>query len=177
MRGCGGMDTVDDIGCNINSALEAKGHVSSPQVVVDGFWKADNVYSVLCKQIGCFVGAVSTQNNQRIQLVLFIGFQHFVQLGFTIIFFHRGAHCFKGLTGSSQDGSAQCQDSRKIGRGHFFQVTLDQTAITIANAIDFNIFSKAEIKRFGNTAQRRVQSLAVASACQHSYFHNITSCF
>ena len=34
------MDTVDGIGGDIHSALEAEGHIRSPEVIINGLWKA-----------------------------------------------------------------------------------------------------------------------------------------
>ena len=35
-----GMDTVDGIGGDIHGALEAEGHIRSPEVIINGLWEA-----------------------------------------------------------------------------------------------------------------------------------------
>ena len=41
------MDAVDGVRCNINRALETKGHIRPPQIVVDGLGQRNDIQSVL----------------------------------------------------------------------------------------------------------------------------------
>ena len=53
------MDAVDGVGGDIHRALEAEGHIGSPQIVVNGLGKADHVEALLAEQIGGLLAAVS----------------------------------------------------------------------------------------------------------------------
>ena len=37
------MDTVDGIGGDIHGALEAEGHIRSPEIIINGLWEAHYV--------------------------------------------------------------------------------------------------------------------------------------
>ena len=170
------MDAVDDVGGNVHRTLEAEGHVGTPQVVVDGFGQADNVDAVLRKQVCGLVGAVAAQNDQTVEFIFFAGFQHLFQSGLAAVFLRRQAHRFERLAGGSQNGTAQCQDARKIIAVHLADVVLNQSAVSVPHAIQLHIVAKAAVKGFCHTAQSGVESLAVAAAGQHCYFHKVSPC-
>ena len=87
---CCGVNTVNGICGNIHSALEAKGHVCAPNIVVDGFGEMNDIQSFFSQQVRCFLCAVSAQNNQAVQTQLVICLFHGLYLVQT--FFVRHTH-------------------------------------------------------------------------------------
>ena len=55
------MDPVDGVCGHVHGAVEAEGHIGSPDIVIDGLGKMDNVQSLFSQQVGRFLGAVSAQ--------------------------------------------------------------------------------------------------------------------
>ena len=41
------MDTVNTVRCDINCTLESKGHVGTPDIIIDGFGKGNHVEAFL----------------------------------------------------------------------------------------------------------------------------------
>ena len=72
----GGVNAVNRIGGNIHSALKTESHIRTPEVVVNGFWQGNNVQTLFTQKIGRFLAAVSTQNNETVQVKIFVGGFH-----------------------------------------------------------------------------------------------------
>ena len=66
------MDTVDAIRGDIHCALETKGHIRAPDIVVDGLGERDNIEPFFAEQIGCLMGTVAAEDYQAIQLHLLV---------------------------------------------------------------------------------------------------------
>ena len=114
---------------------------------------------------------VAAQNDQAVQLSLLVGFEHTIQLGYAVLI--RNLHHFKRLTGGSQNRAADGQNTGKITRAHDLCLILNQTAVTIEKTDNFNVGAKFLIQCLCNTADGRVQTLAIAAAGQHTdSFHN-----
>ena len=154
--GGGSVDAVDDVGGDVDRALEAKGHVGAPQVVVDRFGQADDVDAVLCQQVCGLVGTVAAQDDQAVELIFPVIFQHHVQLGLAAKFRHGQAHRFKRLAGGAQNGAAQGEDAGKIAGVHLADVPVDQSAVSVPDAVDVHILSKDFIQRLADAAQSGV---------------------
>ena len=133
-----GVDAVDGIRSNIYCALETEGHISTPQVIVDGLWQGHDIQSFLAQQVRSLVGAVTTENYKAVQLQLVIvllhGF-HFVQpVGIRILDrLERGP-------GGSQDRAALGKDAGEILVCQHAEITVDQSSVAIEEAIDLDLF-------------------------------------
>ena len=103
-----GVDTVENIGRDVHSALESKGSVCSPQVIVNGLRQRHHIDPLLAQEIGCFMGPIASQNDQTVKFHLFAGFLHAGQ--FVYIVFIRHLHQFKGLPGGAQNCTAPGQN-------------------------------------------------------------------
>ena len=82
------MDAIQDIGGDINRALESKGLIRAPQIIIDGFRHGNHVQPLLPEQVGRFVSAVAAQNHQAVQLQLFIGGLHGFHLIHAVFIHH-----------------------------------------------------------------------------------------
>ncbi len=112
MRRSRRMDTVNRLRSNVYCTVETKGHLRPPQVIVNGFWKGNNVQPLFPQEVCCFLASVSSQNNQTFQLQLPVGVLH--GLYFIQTIFIRHTHQLKRLPGRSQDRPPLGQDSGKI---------------------------------------------------------------
>ena len=132
------MDAVDGIRSNIYCALETEGHISTPQVIVDGLGQGHDIQSFLAQQVRSLVGAVTTENYKAVQLQLIIillhGF-HFVQpVGIRILDrLERGP-------GGSQDRAALGKDAGEILVCQHAEITVNQSSVAIEEAIDLDLF-------------------------------------
>ena len=70
------MDTVNSFCGNIDSTLEAKGHICSPKVIVDRLRKCDHIESLFPKKVCCLMGAVSSKDNQTVKTQLIVILLH-----------------------------------------------------------------------------------------------------
>ena len=160
------MDAIQRICCNVDRALEAKGHIRSPEIVVDGLGQRYNVQAFLTQQVRCLMCAVAAENYQAVQLQLIIGLfhrRHFVDTvcaGLT--------DQLVRSTAAAKDCAALCQNTRKIVIRHQTELSVDQSLITVLKAIDFNVF-RAVIKHLCHASHRCIQCLTVAAAGQHTY--------
>ena len=137
MRSGGGMNAVDGICCNINCTVEAKGHVGSPDIIVDCLGKMNDIQTLLAKKICGLLSTVSAENDQAVQTKLIIILFHGFDLIQTV--FIRCPHQLEGLAGAADDGAALCQDSGKITRTHETVIAVDQTLVAVNKAIDLKL--------------------------------------
>ena len=168
------MQAVDDIGGHLNSAVIAEGNVRTPNVIVDGFGQVYDVQPLLPKEVGGLLSAVSAQDNQAVQLhLLIVGFHGRNLVDAVLIDDPDG---FEGLAGGAQDGAALRQDAGEVRGLHQLILAEDKTLIAVLDAVYLHILAELLIEPLGNAAYSRVQSLAVAAACQNAYsFHSKSS--
>ena len=62
----------------------SEGHICAPEVVVYRLGEGDDVQAFLFEQVGCFMGPVSAQDNQAVQLELMV-----VDFGIILTCFHQ----------------------------------------------------------------------------------------
>ena len=72
----GSVDVVDALGCDVDGARKAKGHLGAPGVVIDGLGQGDNVEALFAQAVGGLGGAVAAQHKQAVELQLVIGVDH-----------------------------------------------------------------------------------------------------
>ena len=70
------MDTVNSFCGNIDSTLEAKGHICSPEVIVDRLRKCDHIESLFPKKVCCLLCSVSSKDNQTVKTQLIVILLH-----------------------------------------------------------------------------------------------------
>ena len=133
------MDTVNRIRCNVYCALEAEGHICSPQVIVNGLGKRNDIEPFLAKQIGCLMGSVASQDHKAVQAELIIILLHGLYLVKSV--FIRILYGFKRSTGASKDRAALRKNSGKILSLQHAEISVDQTSVAVQKAINFNFFS------------------------------------
>ena len=173
MRERGRMDGIDDRCRDIDRGLEAKRHLRPPQVIIDRLGQRHHMNAMLGQQIRGLVRAVAAQNHQTVEFGLLNGFEHFLELGFLVLL--RLEHGFERLARGAKNGAAHRQDIRKIGFLHLMVISLDQPAVAVPNPVQGQLVPKFVIQRLRHAAQRGVQALAVAAACQHSDSHGSSS--
>ena len=98
------MDAVNGIGGHIHRALEPKGHICAPQVIVNGLWKRYHIESFFAEHVGCFLAAVSAQHHKTAELQLFVGVLHSLHLIQSILI--RSTHELERLARSAENGTA-----------------------------------------------------------------------
>lgn len=59
MGGSRGMDIVNGFCCDVYRALEAKGHIGSPQIIINGFRERNDIKSLLFQQVSRLMGSVA----------------------------------------------------------------------------------------------------------------------
>ena len=62
------MNAVNDLCTDIHCGMEAKGNVSSENIVVNGFGQSDYVKPLLRQNIRGLVGSVSAEGEQAVKL-------------------------------------------------------------------------------------------------------------
>ena len=60
------MQTVDCIRCNIDSRIETKSYIRSPDVIIDRLGHTDNIQAESRKHTGSLLRTVSTDTDQAI---------------------------------------------------------------------------------------------------------------
>ena len=168
------MNTVDDIGCHLHRTVKPEGHIGAPDIVIDGFWQADNVQPLLREQICGFMGAVSAHHDQTVKPHFAIALFHASDLiDRTVI---DDAYFFKRLPRGAEDGSAKRQNAGKISFFHDLIIALDESGIAVTDAVDGNVILKFFIQRLCNAAHGCIQPLAIAAAGQKTdFFHKRSS--
>ena len=156
------VDIIDALCRDINRALEAEGHVGSPEVVVDRLGKCDHVETFFAEKVGCLGGSVSAAHYKAIQLQLVIGLLHCLYLVEAVLIGLMDR--LKRHSAGSQDGSASCQDSLEVLSGEHVELAVDEAFVTIFKAIEFHRFFRIIHYAFENTAHCSIQRLAVAAA-------------
>ena len=145
------MDAVDHVCRNVYRTLEAKGHIRSPDVIVDRLWKCDNVQALFRKQVCGLVSTVAAQNCQTVQLHFGIVLLHFRYLIHTRHIIN-DSHELERLTGCAKNRAASCQDARKIFRLHLAVFTVDKSAVAVDDAVNLYFLSVILIQSLCNTA-------------------------
>ncbi len=160
-----GVDVVNGIRGNVYSALEAEGHVCSPQVIVNGLGQGDDIQPFLAQQVGGLMSAVAAQNDQAVQLQLVIILLHCLYLVQPVLV--RLLNGLEGRTGCSQHGAALCQDAGEVFSGEHLELAVDQAPVAIQEAVDLHLLS-AVVQGLYNASHRRIQGLAIPAAGQHT---------
>ena len=109
VRSCCGMDTVNTVRCDINCTLESKGHVGTPDIIIDGLGEMDDIESLFTQKIGCLLCSITAQDHQTIQIQSAVVLLHGCYPVQSV--FIRYAHIFKRLTRASKDRTSTGQDS------------------------------------------------------------------
>ena len=131
------MNAVNSLGGNVHRAVETESHIGSPQVIVNGLGKGNDVKAFLPEKVRSLLASVAAKDHQALQLQFFIGMFH--GLHFIQAVFIRYAHLFKWLPGGAQYGSALCQDTGKIRRLHNAVIRIHQSLVSVFKSYDFHI--------------------------------------
>ena len=137
MRGCRCMDTVNTVCCNIHCALEAEGHIRTPDIIINSFRKMNNIQPFFPQKVGCLLSSVSAKNNQAIQIQLAVILLHGSNLVQSVLV--RNPHTFKGLSGASQNRTALCQNSGEISSAQKTVFIINQSFVSLFNTINLHI--------------------------------------
>ena len=139
VRGGRGVDLINGVCGYIHRTLETKGHIRSPQIIVNGLWKRDDVQAFFSQHVCRLMCAVASQDHQAVQVQLVVGMLHGLYLVQSV--FVRHPHQLEGLPGCPKDRSAQCQDSGKVPGSQHLEIGIDQSFISFLKSIDFYIVS------------------------------------
>ncbi len=162
---CRGMDIVDGVRGDIHGALEAEGHVRSPEVIVDGLGQSNHIQSFLTQQIGRLVGAVAPEDHQTVQLQLVIILLHGLHLVEAVLV--RIFDGLEGSTGGSQHSAALGQDAGEVLARQHLELAVDQPSISVQKTVDLQLLP-AVVQRLHNPPHSRIQGLTVPAAGQHA---------
>ena len=131
------MNAVNRIGGYIHGALESKGHIRSPQIIVNGLGKGDYIESLLAEKVGGLLASISSQHHQAAELELLIGVLHRLYLVKAVLV--RDAHELKGLAGGSQNRAALGENTGKIRWLHNLVICIHQSLVSILKSNDLHI--------------------------------------
>ena len=174
VRGGGGVDAVDGVGGDVHGALEAKGHVRAPEVVVDRLGQGDDVQALLAQQVGRLVGAVAAQDDQAVELQFVIVLLHRRDLVQTVLV--RLADSLVGRAAAAQERAAFGQYAGEVRIAEQAEPPVDQALIAVEKAVDLHVLAGI-VHRLGHAAHRRVQRLAIAAAGQHTDSNHTSTSF
>jgi len=105
MAGGGRVHPVDNLGGDVQRAVEAERHVRAEEVVVDGLGEPDDVQPLGGEEPRRLVRAVAAQHHQAVQAHLVVMADH---LGDAVnVVLADAAHHLEGLAGHAQNRSAQ----------------------------------------------------------------------
>ena len=133
--------------------------VGAVDVVVDGLGQADDVEPLLGEEIGRLVGAVAAQNEEAVELHLFVVALHLGDLVHVVL---DDLHVFIGGARRAEDGAAARQDAGKIRLLHLMVLALDQPLEAVDHADDLHV-RHLLVERLGHPADGRVQSRTVTA--------------
>ena len=74
------MDAVNGICCDLQSALEAKGHICTPDIIINGLRKMDDIQAFLAEKIGGFLRSVSAEDHKTVKTELLVSLFHGLNL-------------------------------------------------------------------------------------------------
>ena len=158
------MDAVDHFRGNIICRMESKGEIRAIQIIVDCFGQPDHIQAFLAQKIRRFVGSVTAECHQTVQLQGFIGLFHCGD--FVHFIFADFPHITERRTAGSQDCSAQSQNPGELFPVHLRIISFDQAAVSVMDTDNFSV--KHLIGSPGHAADRCIQTGAVSAAGQDS---------
>ena len=115
------------------------------------------------------MGPVAAEHNKAVKSHFGIGILHFFQLGCFAALSGR-FHQLERLAGGAEDGAAQRQNTGKIFRVHPVEIPFDESTVAVPDPVDLNVAAKFLIEGLCYAADRGIQALAVAAACQNADF-------
>ena len=172
------MDAVNGICCDLQSALEAKGHICTPDIIINGLRKMDDIQAFLAEKIGGFLRSVSAEDHKTVKTELIVSLFHGLNLVQSLLI--RNPHQFEWLSGCSENSSALSQDSGKVPGCKHTVFPVDQSLISVIKSINLKVLN-AVAQTLYNASHGCVQCLTVTTACQqadsfnHSVLHSVPS--
>ena len=169
VRGCRRMNAVNRVCRDVHRTVKAKGHIRSVDVVINRFRKMNDVQAFFTEKICCLLGSVSAENHQAVEAELVIVLLHGFHLVEAILI--RLSHQFERLTGCTENCTAAGKNTGKIVIRQHPVIAVDEALVSIHKTIDFQLIQI--IRQALNYAPHSsIQSLTVASACQHTNSHH-----
>ena len=162
---CSGMYAVYGSSGHIHRALETKGHVGSPQIIVNGLGQGHHIKALCTQEVRGFMGAVSSQDHQAVELKLIIILLHGLHFIHAVLI--RILDRLKRSSRTSKYRSALGKDSGKITRCQHAEIAVDKSLIPLQETVDLNIRITGD-QSLHHASHGCVQSLTVTAACQHS---------
>ena len=159
------MDSVHHIGGDIHRAVKAEGHVGAENIVVNRLGQTNDMQPLFAEKVGGLVGAVAAQRHETVELHVFVILLHSRDLVDVVLL--DDAHIAVGLAAGTENRAAQREQSREIVRLHHLIGAVDQTLVAVVDADKLHIHQIEG--RVSHAADGRVESGAVAAACQNSH--------
>ena len=157
-----GVKTVDALRVYVDSSMETEGDVRSPDIVVDGLWKTDDVAAGTGEQGRGLVRAGSSQRDDKVKLCLLVVLHHLLKTGASVLLLLR--HFLEGLARCSEDGAAYVQDTGEIRLLQVLELSVDESAVTVRYTDDLRIRDLV-VNIFCETSDDCVETRTV-SACR-----------
>lgn len=174
MRRCGGMDTVEGFGGNMDSRLEAEGDVGAIQIVVDCFGDADAVEAFIGDRLGDRHGAVAADDDECFDFSDFemgdadIG-EVFIDDVAVFVLAHRVSLGVGSVVGP-EDGAAHGEDVGDIIDREQPDSVFDESEEPVFDAVDFDA---AVDGVFDDRADDGVEPGAIAAAGEYGDFFDV----
>ena len=161
VRGSGGVDIIDALGGNVQSAVETECHICAVEVIIDGLGQCNDIEALFAEEIRGLGGAVAAAHNQAVKLQLMIGLLHCLDLVQSVLI--GIADGLEGAPAGTEHCAAAGQDALEISAVQKPELAVDQALVAIFEAIELNGFFCIACNCLEDTAHCRVQRLAVAA--------------
>ena len=131
-----GVDIINALGGDIQSAVESKCHIGSIEVVVYGLRQSDDVQPLFTQKISRLCRAIAAAHNQAVKLQLMISLFHCLNLIQTILI--GIADGLEGASAGTEHGAATGQDTFEIPAVKNAEFAVDQALIAVLKSVKFN---------------------------------------
>ena len=159
--GSSGVDIINALGGDIQSAVETESHICAIEVIVDGLRQGNDIESLLAEEICCLGRAVAAAHDQAVKLQLMIGLLHGLDLVQSVLI--GIADGLEGAPAGAEHCTAAGQDALEISAVQKPELAVDQTFVAVFKAIELDGFFCIACNCLEDTAHCSVQSLAVAA--------------
>ena len=160
------MEAIDGFRCNIHGCIESESHIRSPDIIVDGLGYTNHIQSQLREEVGGLLCPITSDADQTIQSQLPVVLQD--DLGLFLI--ARRQHFPEGFfPGSSQDGTAQMEDTRQTSFVELFDILIQKADKA---AMDTDHLHTVIIQSgFADTAYGCIDAWTISARRKYSYSH------
>ena len=133
-----GVNVIDALGRNVQSAVETEGHIRSVEIVVDGLGKGDDIEAFLSQKVCSLGGAVAAAHDQAVELQFVVSLLHGLDLVQSV--FIGIADGLERASAGSEHCTAAGQNALEITAVQNTEFAVDQSLIAVFKAVEFDRF-------------------------------------